>query len=198
MQIKELSLIIIVAYFSTKTDLETIYQILNDAFQYCQGRARMILGGDFNCRLDSTERGNLLCEILINWNLHCVNDNEEETYEFQCGKSVIDLFFVSKELLEHFNEIKINNSFLTKHKPVSCCFDLKHRQDIAESRKKQMRKFDIEQLNERMKSVQNPHDSNALDTSYDEFAKAIHETTTVWPGRKSPKWFNRELYLLHR
>ena len=111
----------------------------------------MILGGDFNFRLDLTERGNLLCEFLINWNLHCVNDNEV-TYEFQCGKSVIDLVFVSKELLEHFNEIKINNSFLTKHKPVSCCFDLKRRHDIAESRKKQMRKLDVEQLNERMNS----------------------------------------------
>ena len=96
--------------------------------------------------------------------------NEEVTYEFQCGKSVIDLFFVSKELLQHFNEIKINNSFLTKHKSVSCCFDLKRRHDIAESRKKQMRKLDVEKLNERMKSIQNPHDSNALDTSYDEFA----------------------------
>ena len=158
----------------------------------------MILGGDFNCRLDSTERGILLCEFLINWNLHCVSDNEEVTYDFHCGKIVIDLFFVSKELLEHFNEIKINNSFLTKHKPVSCCFDLKRRHDIAESRKKQMRKLDVEQLNQRMKSVQNPHDSNALDTSYDEFAKAIHESTTVQPERKSPKWFKREMYLLHK
>ena len=56
-----------------------------------------------------------------------------------------------------------------------------------------MRKFDIEQLNERMKSVQNPHDSNALDTSYDEFAKAIQELATVMHERKSPKWFKREL-----
>ena len=198
LQIKEFSLIIIVAYFPPKTDLETIYQALTETFQCCQGKARMVLGGDFNCRLDSSERGNSLCEFLINWNLHCVNDIKEVTYEFQYGKSVIDLFFVSKELLEHFNEIKINNSLLTKHKPVSCCFDLKHRQDTAESRKKQMRKFDIEQLNERMKSVQNPHDSNALDTSYDEFAKAIQESATVMHERKSPKWFKRELYILHK
>ena len=189
LQIKEFSLIIIVAYFLPKTDLETIYQALTEAFQCCQGRALMILGGDFYCRLDSTERGNILCEFLINWNLHCVNDNEEVTYEFQCDKSVIDLLFVSKEILENFNEIKINNSFLTKHKPVSCCFDLKRRHDIAESRKKQMRKLDVEQLNKRMKKVQNPHDSNALDKSYDEFAKAIHESATVRPERKSPNWF---------
>ena len=61
-----------------------------------------------------------------------------------------------------------------------------------------MRKLDLEQLNERMKSVQNPHGSNALDTSYDEFAKAIHESATVRPERKSPKWFKRELCLLHK
>ena len=85
-QIKEFSLIIIVAYFPPKTDLETIYQALTEAFQCFQGRARMIMGGDFNCRLDSTERGNLLCEFLINWNLHCVNENEEVIYEFQCGE----------------------------------------------------------------------------------------------------------------
>ena len=92
---KEFSLIIIVAYFPPKTDLETIYKALTEAFQCCQGRAHMILGGDFNCRLNSTERGNLLCVFLINWNLHCVNDNEEVTYEFQCGKSVFDSFFDS-------------------------------------------------------------------------------------------------------
>ena len=68
---KEFSLIIIVAYFPSKTDLETTYQALAEAFQCCQGRARMILGGNFNCRLDSTERGNLLCEFLINWNIQC-------------------------------------------------------------------------------------------------------------------------------
>ena len=61
-----------------------------------------------------------------------------------------------------------------------------------------MRKLDVEQLNERMKSVQNPHDSNAMDTSYDEFAKAIHESATVRPERKAPKWYKRELYLLHK
>ena len=101
--------------------------------------------------------------------------------------ALIIVAFVSKEHLEHFNEIKINNSFLTKHKPVSFCFHLKRRHDIAESRKKQMRKLDVEQLNERMESVQNPHDSTALDTSYNEIAKAIHESATVRPERKSPK-----------
>ena len=107
-------------------------------------------------------------------------------------------FLVSKELHKHFNEVKINDSFFTKHKPVSCCFDLKGRQDIAESRKKQMRKFDVEQLNERIKSVQNPYDSNALDTSYDKFVKAIHESATMRPERKSSKWFKSELYLLDK
>ena len=140
----------------------------------------------------------LLCEFLINWNLQCVNDNKEVTYEFQCGKGVIDLFFVSKELVELFNEIKINNSFLTKHKPVSCWFDLKCRNDIAESRKKQMHILDVEQLNERLKSVQNLHNSKALDISYDEFPKAIYESATVRTERKSPKSFKRELYLLHK
>ena len=61
-----------------------------------------------------------------------------------------------------------------------------------------MRKFDVEQLNERMKSVQNPPDSNALDKSYDEFAKALHESATVPPEGKSPKWFKWELFLLDK
>ena len=56
-----------------------------------------------------------------------------------------------------------------------CCFDLEGRQALAESRKKQVRKFDVEQLNERTKNVQNPHDSNTMDTSYDEFSKVNHE-----------------------
>ena len=106
-------------FLSLSKCLETIYQALIKAFQCCQDRARMILGGDFNCRLDSAERGNLLCEFLINWNLHCVNDNGEITYEFQCGKSVINLFFVSRELLEHFNETKIKKQSVVKMNEVA-------------------------------------------------------------------------------
>ena len=49
-----------------------------------------------------------------------------------------------------------------------------------------------------MKSVQNPHDSNTIDTLYDNFSKVIHESTAVLPEGISPKWFKRELYLLHK
>ena len=44
-----------------------------------------------------------------------------------------------------------------------------------------MRKLDVKQLNEQMKVVKNRQDSNAKDTSYDEFAKAIRESATVRP-----------------
>ena len=75
----------------------------------------MRLCSDFNCRLDATDS---LYEFLVNWNHHCDNDKKEEKNEFQQDKSVIDLLFVSKKLLEHFKQIKINNSFLTKHKQI--------------------------------------------------------------------------------
>ena len=54
--IKALSLTVIVPYFSPKTNLGTIYQALTRALQCCQGKPRIILGDEFNCRLDSTER----------------------------------------------------------------------------------------------------------------------------------------------
>ena len=56
-----------------------------------------------------------------------------------------------------------------------------------------MRKFDVDQLNERMKDVQNPHDSNTMNTSYDKFSKVFQEWATVLPERRSPKWFESEL-----
>ena len=46
-----------------------------------------------------------------------------------------------------------------------------------------MRKLDVEQLSKQMKSAQNPHDSKTMDTSYDEFAKVIHESATVRPEK---------------
>ena len=55
LQIKEISLIIIVAYIPPNNDLETKNQALTETFQCCQGKARMILGGDYNCRLESTD-----------------------------------------------------------------------------------------------------------------------------------------------
>ena len=52
----------------------------------------MILGRDFNYRLDSMERGNSLFEFLISSNLLCINDNKKVTYEYQRGKRVTDFF----------------------------------------------------------------------------------------------------------
>ena len=63
LQIKEISLIITVVYFPPKNDIGTIYQALTEVFQCCQGKARMIIDGDFNSRLDSAERGNSLYEF---------------------------------------------------------------------------------------------------------------------------------------
>ena len=77
LQNKEISLIIIVAYIQSNTDLETKYPALPETFQCCQGKARMILGGNFNCRLDSTDGNRQLSKFLIKWNIHCVNDNKE-------------------------------------------------------------------------------------------------------------------------
>ena len=95
----------------------------------------MILGRDFNYRLESMERGNSLFEFLISSNLLCINDNKKVMYEYQRGKRVTDFFFVSNELPEHFKETKFTNSLLTKHKQVSCCFGLKSRKDITESKR---------------------------------------------------------------
>ena len=37
-----------------------------------------------------------------------------------------------------------------------------------------------------------------MDTSYDDFSKAIPEPATILPEKKSTKFFKRELYLLHK
>ena len=67
-------------------------------------------------------------------NLHCANDGKKIKLKFHRGKIVIDLCFISKEHLEDFNVTKNINSFLTKQKEISCCFELKGRQDKVECR----------------------------------------------------------------
>ena len=100
---------------------------------------------------------------------------------------------VSKGHLEHF-EIKINNTFLTKHKQASCCFDLNSRQNIAESREKQVRKLDIEQLNERMKMFK-------IHTTATQFAYGMTNSPRSFMNRqpfclkKSPKWLERTVLI---
>ena len=93
LQIKEINLITIEAHFPPKTNLETIYQAFTEALQCCQGKPRRSWVATSIAELTQREKVNSLCEFLKNWNLHCVNDHKEVTYEFQHGKSVIDLFF---------------------------------------------------------------------------------------------------------
>ena len=53
-------------------------------------------------------------------------------------------------------------------------------------------------MNERMKCFQNSHDSNTMDSSYDEISCVLYELAIVLPEEKSTNWFKMERYLLHK
>ena len=53
-------------------------------------------------------------------------------------------------------------------------------------------------MNERMKGVQNSHDSNTMDSSYDKILCVLYELAIVLPEEKSTNWFKREMYFLHK
>ena len=87
-----LKLSLAVCYFSPLTELETIVADISDCLEKCKHKELIIIGGDFNCRIDAGERGKHLCEIQIDVGFTCLNDITP-TYISDNGSSTIDLFF---------------------------------------------------------------------------------------------------------
>ena len=95
--------------------------------------------------------------------------------------------FVSVEILENLNEKRNFNSFLTNYKHISCCFDLKGIQGIAEGRKKQGGKFNFFKI--LTVATQN--------TSCVSVSPRLFVNRQSVCGKKINKRVQSELYLLH-
>ena len=68
----ELRITLIVAYFRPKTSISFILDTLIE----CMSKTicgNIILGGDFNARLDCNSRGSRLVDNLLHFNLRCIN-----------------------------------------------------------------------------------------------------------------------------
>jgi hypothetical protein len=86
---------IVAFYFSPATPLEDVIEGVSAAISTLPpNRRRTIVLGDFNCRIDSGDRGEILAEVLREqFNLELRSNTEKHTFVGPQGRSVIDLVF---------------------------------------------------------------------------------------------------------
>ena len=65
-EIEELNLTFIAAYCETNTNKKFINREITKVMQYCYGSLHIILGVDINCRLDTANHADFLCDFLMN------------------------------------------------------------------------------------------------------------------------------------
>ena len=101
----------VVAYFKPNTDLEDIYQELKNCLDNLSGV--IFVGGDFNARRDSGNRGEELVHFMCQFGFICLNSAEESTFYCHNGESTIDLVFTNSPL--RISSFSISPSCYTKH-----------------------------------------------------------------------------------
>lgn len=85
---------ILTFYFPPYTDLDHLLEEISDALSYVDLDERIIISGDFNCRIDiDIEKGRELQDTFSSYGLALLNDKNTATYISKNGSSSIDLIF---------------------------------------------------------------------------------------------------------
>jgi len=133
--ILQINNMLIVNAYMPCNDADIYAETLGDITDFIVDKDKSImytlLAGDFNCSPDSGNLlGNLLNTFLVETNLcktiHCLVNLDDDLYTF-CnnafnGKSMIDFFFVSRNLSDKiiFSKIIDSGINLSDHRPVIC------------------------------------------------------------------------------
>ena len=85
-------------YMRPDCSIEVIFSVMGDSLTKLDLSKPVIIGGDFNCRIDASSasnRGKQLLEFMESLGLTCQNRAEEKTYICSNGGSTIDLIFTN-------------------------------------------------------------------------------------------------------
>ena len=131
-----------VAYFPPNTPTDQISLEICKALDTVKHSKLLILGGDFNCRLDdNSRRGSTLCRNLDKYNLSCTNDQSLRTHTCHNGSSVIDLLFISNLHNTEDTVARVSQCAVSKHQMVSC--EINGEVEVCLQRKKRIKKLDV-------------------------------------------------------
>lgn len=163
-----------------------------------------IVGGDFNCRIDSQSpdcKGDCLVELMEDFGFTLVNQADEYTYLCWNGKSTLDLYFTNTTRCIVSTEVL--NITSRKHLPVVLTMQLddsvmsvqKH-DPVQYSRRINRQLLNdppaVEALNARL-SMEN------IDGAAEALTSHVSKSLSQNPSRRRKKrWYNRECRKLHK
>ena len=175
-------------YFQPDTVLEDILHHISDAVSTVDISQPLILGGDFNCRLDNGERGDELTDFLrINYQLELQSSHHEPTYHCWNGSSVIDLIF------SNFNTATtvVRNAW-TKHSQILSHWQPRQVSQTVKGQptKRLSRKIDLQRLSNELQ--QNVREANNVNRMSDQITNAIIASTRSVRkrGQDHKPWFD--------
>jgi exonuclease III len=109
--------IVIASYFKPKTEITKIGEQLSEIWQTLPETQKIIIYGDFNCRVDRGNRGSRLREIIEGQGLYLQNNNQRHTYISHNGSSLIDLVFATGDT--QVADFTVVRNPERKHQPIT-------------------------------------------------------------------------------
>ena len=184
---------IIVSYFAPDTNIYSITNELGKVLSLCRDLTSIVLGGDFNCRLDKPNlQRQILLQNMRTYGLICINREQVPTSICHNGTSVIDLIFIYGVRLPISSIQKIESN-TTKHQKMTC--KVPYESTERSKKVKYRRKIDKNSLNSANEILNN----STFLYEYNEMLTIVIWRSAVVPTeRKSKQWFDRECYSLYK
>ena len=204
---------IVNCYFPPGHDVYDIISRVTSTLSLRQAGSKVIVAGDFNCRIDPKKkpddfRGEILTEGLEAMDLRLVTQPLPFTFEFETRnetrQSTIDLIFTNIECrLIDKKEKRIEGALERKHRQIHTAWLLGSgncgKQPLAKMRKLQTRRLEsnIVQIERKVSELTL---SGQLDHAVDYLNKRIMDAASDARPRKHyfKRWFDKECYELRK
>ena len=191
---------IVGAYFPPNIEPENIIDDIGKAMETIDNDKPTILAGDLNCRIDKwNTKAQTVIDLLMNYGLRLLNQEQEFTYVAPNGRSTIDLIFTDSQ--EHA-QIKIEKYAIRKHLPVITKLQLSKTTEQRPNRNckpKVSRHIDEEKWETRkmeIPTIMNMIRRGKLDKATTILTENIVEAANNGPraARTAKPWFDVECY----
>lgn len=135
-------------YYNPDTNIADIIEEITHDISNIDNTTTCIIGGDFNCRMDShCTKGDTLLHLMNTYHFRLMNDPNEPTYYAHNGTSTIDLLFVRSKKINVLYNFNVLNDPIRKHQRTFSTIRLKKYISIkANSKTKISRKVDEKRI----------------------------------------------------
>lgn len=192
---------IISVYFQPEWKSYEIIQEINTALTQADNKKQVIIGGDFNCRIDEyqNEKAMTVIQYLEEEGLTLHNKRNEQTYIGPNGSSCIDLLFSNIDSQEENRTEVMYGVVIRKHIPVQMKFAITTEIEREAPRETLSRKLDMDKLHDNtdnIRAISQLLEDNNIDKALERIEEIIKHAVKQQESlvRKAKPWFNRLCY----